>query len=277
MSFRMMAAVTMAALAIGFPQTQEPPASAAKLTAEQIVAKNVEARGGFQAWRAVQTLSISGQLDAGGNQAPGTRPQKYMTEHGQKTVNQRPSEQAQLPFRLELARGSKSRLEIDFRGQTAVQVYDGSQGWKLRPFLNRHEVEPYSADEMKAVAMQADLDGPLVDYGAKGTKIELDGVDKVEGNECYRLKLTLKNGQSFHVWIDEKTFLETKIDGTPRRLDGKYHDVEIYYRDYRKVDGLTMPFLTETKVQGVGQTEKIVVDKIVVNPKLAPDQFAKPK
>jgi hypothetical protein len=71
--------------------------------------------------------------------------------------------------------------------------------------------------------------------------------------------------------------MEAKIDGTPRRLDGKYHNVEIYYRDYRKIDGLTMPFVTESKVQGVTQTEKIIVDKIVVNPKLNPERFTKPK
>jgi hypothetical protein len=277
MSFRMTVAVSLAALVLALPQTKNAPASVPTLTAEQIIAKNVEARGGAQAWRAVQTLSFSGKLDAGGNQQPGMRSPKMKTELGDQPVNQRPAEQVQLPFRLELARGGKSRLEIDFNGQTAVQVYDGTQGWKLRPYLNRHEVEPYTADEMKGVALQSDLDGPLVDYTAKGTKVELDGVEQVEGNECYRLKLTLKNGQTERMWINAQTFLETKIDGAPRRLDGKYHNVEVYYRDYRKVDGLTMPFLTESKVQGVKQTEKIAIEKITVNPKLSPDQFAKPK
>jgi len=277
MSFRMIVTVSLAALAMSFPQTKDTPGSVPTLTADQIVAKNIEARGGLQAWRAVQTLSMSGKMDAGGNQQPGMKSQKYKTEMGEQAVNQRPTEQAELPFRLELARGGKSRLEIDFRAQTAVQVFDGTQGWKLRPYLNRREVEPYTPDELKATALQSDLDGPLVDYAAKGTKVELDGTEKVEGRACYRLKLTLKNGQTERLWIDAQTFLEAKIDGTPRRLDGKDHNVEIYYRDYKKVDGLTMPFLTETKVQGVKQTEKISVDKIVVNPKLNPNQFTKPK
>jgi outer membrane lipoprotein-sorting protein len=178
---------------------------------------------------------------------------------------------------MELKRTRKSRLEIDFHGQTAVQVYDGTNGWKLRPFLNRHEVEPYTADEMKAAAMQADLDGPLVDCAAKGTKVELEGTEKVEGNDTYRLKLTFKSGQTQHVWVDAKTFLETKIEGTPRRLDGKYHPVEIYYRDYRAVNGLMVPYLLETKVQGVKQSEKIEIEKVAVNPKLEDARFAKLK
>jgi outer membrane lipoprotein-sorting protein len=247
--------------------------SAAKMTAAQIVEKNVAARGGLQAWRAVQTLSMSGKMQAGGNESPALAAQGVRTAGVQ--LPRRPKEQTELPFRLELKRTRKSRLELDFGGQTAIQVYDGSNGWKLRPFLNRHEVEPFTQDEMNAVAMQSDLDGPLVDYAAKGTKVELEGTDKVEGNETYRLKLTFKNGKSEHVWVDAKTFLETKIEGTPRRLDGKYHAVEIYYRDYRPTNGLMMPYVLETKVEGVRQTEKIEIEKISVNPRLEDSRFAK--
>jgi len=276
MSLKLTMAVGLAVVALSLPQTKSAPASVPTLTAEQIVARNAEARGGLPAWRAVRTLSLSGKMEAGGNDQPGLRSPKIPAGKGQ-TVSLRPSQQIQLPFRLEMERGGKSRLELDFRGQTAVQVYDGTQGWKLRPYLNRHDVEPYTADEMSAVASQSDLDGPLVDYAAKGTKIELDGVEKVEGNECYRLRITLKNGHTQRVWINAQTFLEAKIDGAPRRLDGKFHNVEVYYRDYRKVDGLTMPYLTESKTEDVKQTERIIVDKIVVNPPLAADQFAKPK
>jgi outer membrane lipoprotein-sorting protein len=187
----------------------------------------------------------------------------------------RPAEQAQLPFRLELKRTRKSRLELDFRGQTAIQVYDGTNGWKLRPFLNRHEVEPFTADEMKAAAMQSDLDGPLLDYAVKGAKVELEGTEKVEGNDTYRLKLTFKNGQVRRVWVDAKTFLETKIEGTPRRLDGKYHPVEVYYRVYRTVSFLMMPYVMETKVEGVKQTEKMEIEKVAVNPPVEDSRFAK--
>lgn len=260
-------------LAVSFALSADTPSSVAKLTAEQVIEKNVAARGGLQAWRAVQTLSMSGKTDAGGNESPTRMVQGVRT--GGVQMPKRPAEQTQLPFRLELKRTRKSRLELDFRGQTAVQVYDGTNGWKLRPFLNRHEVEPFTQDEMKAAAMQSDLDGPLIDYAAKGTKVELEGTDKVEGNDTYRLKLTFKNGQALHVWVDAKTFLETKIEGTPRRLDGKYHPVEVYYRDYRPTSGLMVPYLMETKVQGVKQTEKIEIEKVAVNPRVEDSRFAK--
>jgi outer membrane lipoprotein-sorting protein len=263
-SFLMLAA----SLAMG-ADSQSPP----KLTAEQVIEKNVAARGGLQAWRAVQSLSISGKMDAGGNESK-TRPVPGVRTGGTQ-LPRRPAEQAQLPFRLELKRERKQRLEIDFRGQTAIQVFDGAHGWKLRPYLNRYEVEPFTADETKAMALQSDVDGPLVDYAAKGTKAELEGTEKVDGKDNYRLKLTFKNGASQHVWVDAGTFLETKIEGTPRRLDNKYHSVEIYYRDYRTVSGVKVPYLTETKVQGISQAEKIQVEEVAVNARVEDSRFAK--
>src|ERR1700730_3118837 len=132
----------------------------AKLTAAQIVEKNVDARGGLAAWRAVETMSMSGKMEAGGTQ------------------------NIELPFVLEMKRPRKARFELKFNGQTAVQVYDGVNGWKLRPFLNRLQVEPFTDEEMKKVSQQQDLDGPLVDYAVKGTQKELEGLEPVDGRSA---------------------------------------------------------------------------------------------
>jgi hypothetical protein len=260
----------------------------ANLTAAAIVDKNVAARGGLQAWRSVQTMAMEGKLGAGGNQRP-TIPVPVPDQKGlSKALPSRPTQEVQLPFLMELKRTRKLRLEVQFNGQTAIQVYDGTNGWKLRPFLNRRVVEPYSSEEVKGAALLSDLDGPLVDYAAKGTQLELVGVEKVENRDAYNLKLTMKNGQSLHVWIDARTFLEAKIEGQPRRLDGVFHPVEIYYRDYRAVSGLEVPFTMETKVLPIPKsgkaplsaavsTEKIVVEKVMVNPKLEESLFTRPE
>jgi hypothetical protein len=250
----------------------------AQLSAAEVITKNVAARGGLQAWRAVQTMSLSGKTGAGGNQRPTLRAptQGQATVVAQKAdqpaLPSRRVEEVYLPFLMELARPRKMRFELQFAGQTALQVYDGVNGWKLRPYLNRLDVEPYTADEMKAASMQSELDGPLVDYAAKGTRIESDGIEKVEGHDTYKLKLTLKSGDVIHVWVDAQTFLETKIQGQPRRLDGTYHPVELYYRDYRNVNGLKVPFVLETRVLPVTRTatgfrdtpvppEKVLIEK----------------
>lgn len=280
-------------MAFGFTTSMLVAETATGLTAAQIVTKNVAARGGLKAWHAVQTLTESGKMGAGGDQrgpqagqAPGVkRPGKQTSSL---PASPRLAQEAQLPFTLELERTRRMRLEIQFKGQTAVQVYDGTNGWKVRPFLNRMEVENYTEDELQKAALQADLDGPLVDYAAKGTTVELEGTDKVEDRDTYKLKLTMKDGHSIHVWIDAKTFLEAKVEGGPRRLDGVQHPVEVYYRDYRAVDGLQIPFLLETRVLPVATPakgarpaasfppEKIVIEKVEVNPKLDAALFTKP-
>jgi hypothetical protein len=231
-------------------------------------------------------------MGAGGDQRGQQTGQGSAMKHSGKqnipmATSPRLAEEAQLPFTLELERPRRMHLEIQFRGQTALQVYDGANGWKVRPFLNRVEVENFTEDELHKAALESDLDGPLVDYEAKGTKVELEGGDKVEDRDTYKLRLTMKDGHSTHVWIDAKTFLEAKIEGTPRRLDGLEHPVEIYYRDYRSVDGLQIPFVLETKVlpvanpaKGMRQSnfpaEKIVIEKVQVNPKLEASHFTKP-
>ncbi len=149
----------------------------ANLSAAAIVDRNIAARGGLQAWRAVQTMSMEGKLGAGGNQrATLPAPPQQGPMPSLKSIPQRPVSETQLPFVMELKRPRKQRIELVFKGQTAIQVFDGANGWKLRPFLNRRVVEPYTDEEMKSAAMQADLDGPLVDYAAKGTKIELEPI-----------------------------------------------------------------------------------------------------
>lgn len=277
---------TLVVLAVSLVLAADTQSTRAGLSAGQIIDKNVEARGGLHAWRAVQTMSLEGKMGAGGNQRATLPVAPPNPKNFQPTISHRPPEEQQLPFLMELKRPRKMRLELQFKSQTAVQVYDGTNGWKLRPFLNRNEVEPFSQEELKAASHQEDLDGPLVDYAAKGSRVELEGPEKVEDRDTYKLKITEKTGYAFHVWIDAKTFLEAKIEGLPRRLDGVDHPVEVYYRDYRTVDGLEIPFLLETRVLPVGTnalglrdtpvpSEKIVIDKAVVNPKMEEKLFSK--
>jgi len=260
------------------------------LSAAQIVDKHVAARGGLQAWRAVQTLSVAGKLEAGSGDSP-ARSAKLAREglgaSGRRGASAVPraadsdktagTQQVLLPFRLEMKRPRKSRLEIDFAGKTAVQVYDGQNGWKLRPFLNRDDVEPFTTDEAKAQAAKADLEGPMVDYAAKGTQVALEGMDPVDGHNAYKLKLTMKSGEVQHIWIDAQSFLDVKIEGARRRLDGKMRNVWIYQRDFRSVQGLMVPYVYDTAIDGDPHTHKMMIESVAVNGTLEDARFTKPQ
>lgn len=267
------------------PQAQVP-----SLTAAQVLEKHIAARGGAQAWKAVQGLQLTGKIDAGtgdnyaramkiveaGKKATGRGTNaEIAAANGPKDTETQA--QLQLPFTLDLKRQNKMRLEILVAGKPAVQVYDGQQGWKLRPFLNRTDSEPFTKEEAKTESSRDDLDGPLIGSAAKGAKVDLDGTELVDRQPAYRLKVTQKNGDVKHVWVDAKTFLDVKIDGFPRRLDGKIHNVYVYQRDFRKVEGGVMiPFVQETAVDSYSDKHKLMIEKATVNPRLDDALFAKP-
>jgi hypothetical protein len=262
------------------------------LTAQQIVEKHVAARGGLQAWRAVQTMSWSGKMEAGGGDSV-TRSKDWVAQtwgrksgtiraaalnEAAKGTAPKPAEakQVQLPFVMDVKRPGRSRVELEFAGKTAIQVFDGKNGWMVRPYLNRSDWEPFTAEQTGSQVGKWDIDGPLFDYAAKGTKVALEGVDKVDGQDSYRLKLTLKDGKVQHVWIDAHTFLDVKVEGAPRRMDGRVHTVYVYQRDFRPVQGVLVPFVLETVVDGYPDTHKMVIEKVGLNPKLDDALFTKP-
>jgi outer membrane lipoprotein-sorting protein len=252
-----------------------------KLTAEQVVEKNVAAVGGLQAWRGVHAMTWTGKMDAG----PGdslSRSKRVSQSRvaptaasAMATPDTSEEKQVQLPYTYNLARPNKSRLEIVFNGKTAVQVFDGTNGWLVRPYLNRNDAEPFTAEQLKNEEDQWPLDGPLVDAAAKGIKVEMDGIEKIEGNEAYRLKLTQKSGSVRHVWVDAHSFLEVRREDPPRRMDGKMHKVYTALKDYRKEQNVMVPHLLENWVEGYHDVHKTEIESVVINPKLDDAMFKK--
>jgi hypothetical protein len=127
------AALVLAYLPLSTAGTDTPiKATAPRLTTKQIVDKNGAASGGSEAWRAVRTLEMKGKLHAGGNNrsslsVPGTKKEAYV-------VPPRSTEQVEHPFVMDLERGCKKRVEIEFNGQTGIQVYDGTRVGSCGPF-----------------------------------------------------------------------------------------------------------------------------------------------
>jgi hypothetical protein len=258
-----------------------------KLSVEQIVAKHIAARGAIAEWKSVHGLQLSGEVEAGKGSldVAATRianaRQHFPVKEGTvsaalPTTAEASSKQVLLPIVMDFERPNKSRVEVQFDGKTALQVFDGSQGWKLRPFLNRSDVEPFTADELKSESARAEPEGFLVDYAAKGSRLALDGTEMVEGKPAWRLKVTRKDGRTVHVWVDAASFLDVKVEGSPRRMDGKPHPVYVMQRDFRKIGGVMMPFVLETMVEGYPGSHRLLVEKAVVNPKFEAATFVKP-
>src|SRR6185503_9024911 len=131
-----------------------PGPLASAQTVDEVIAKHLEARGGLEKLKAVKTIRMTGKMTMG----PGM----------------------EAPISLELKRPSSIRMEFTIQGNVGVQAYDGKNGWAINPFGGKEDPEPLSADDLKEIEEQADRDGPLVDYKAKGNTVELVGKEKVE-------------------------------------------------------------------------------------------------
>jgi hypothetical protein len=275
------------AAAAAQPVAAQPVAAPPKLAVDQILSRHIAARGGLGAWQAVQTMTWSGKMDAGTGDSlarseriarSGVSSSKKLelaaTQAGEPASAA--EKQVQLPFVLKMKRPAASRLELEFAGKTAVQIYNGQAGWKLRPYLNRDDWEPFSAEELKASAGKWQLDGPLLDAAANGTKVEADGADPVDGKPAYRLKLTTRQGAVSHIWIDAKSFLDVKVEGPQRRMDGRMHNVYTLQRDFHSAQGVIVPYELDTIVDGYPDVHKTLIEKVTVNAPLGDDLFTRP-
>jgi outer membrane lipoprotein-sorting protein len=226
------------------------PVSAAAQTADEIVTKVLAARGGVSRIKAMHSQRISGTINFG----PG----------------------ADGPFLVELERPGKMHIEVTVQGQTLVRSYDGkSSGWILNPFIENKAVTPMSAEDISNISDESDFDGPLVDYKQKGNLIALVGKEDVDGKPAYRLKLTNKKGDMRNYFFDAGTFRLIKWEGT-RKVGDKDVPWESVFHDYREVDGLQFAFEIDSDAPGTGQAQKIIADKIEINPEIDQSHFGKP-
>jgi hypothetical protein len=229
------------------------PDAAPELTAEQIVEKNVAARGGLEAWRDVETMVWIGHVETG--TATGTR----------------------VPFVLEMKRPNKTRFTINAPQQVSMRMFDGKNGWKLRSTNSgQQDLQPYSADEAAFALDGQVIEGPLMDWRAKGSAVVLEGVGEIAGSKAYRLGVKLPSGASYHVWLDARSFLEIRSERESRNAFGRSGSAARQYRNYHSVDGLQIPFLIENNTETGKIPDRMVIDRILLNPPLEDQIFAKP-
>ncbi len=206
-----------------------------QMTVDQLVAKNIEAKGGAEAVHALQSLKLTGKL----------------------LVNQG---QLELGYTETRKRPNEVRSEYSLQGMTAVNAFDGKEGWKISPFQGRKDPEKMSADDTKSLWEDAEVAGPLVDWQEKGSKVEYLGTEDVDGTQAYKLKVTRKNGDVSFVYLDPEHFLEIRIINQ-RMEHGAQVQTEIDLSDYEKVDGVYVPFSVDTGHKGDPDKQKLIIDK----------------
>ena len=209
-------------------------------TVDELVAKNIEAKGGATALHDLQSLRLTGKL---------------LVQIGA---------QIELAYLQVKKRPDDVRTEASLQGMTQIEAYDGKEGWKVSPFFGRRDPERLSADDVKALVEDAEIDGPLVDWQAKGNTVEYLGTEDVDGTPAHKLKVVRKNGDVSFVYLDPDHFLEIRIL-TERTRHGAYEEVETDLGDYEKVGGVFVPTSIEFGGKGAPDKQRIIIDKVEAN------------
>ena len=211
---------------------------------DDVVARAIQARGGMERIKHLQTQRLTGRISLPAGSGP---------------------------LRVEMKRPGMMREEVTVDGKSQIRTTNGEVGWGVGTLRKTPVPQVLSAEELKNLANSADFEGPLVDYKEKGNRIELAGKEKVEKRRAYKLVIAMKNGENRIDFIDCKTYLELKWQG--RVSDNVF---ESYFRDYRRVKGLMVAFEIDSGMLGQPSNQKIVFEKVEVNPPLDDARFGKP-
>jgi hypothetical protein len=218
-------------------------------TADELVAKNIQAHGGMDKIKAIKTLRMTGNFDAGGFKAA---------------------------IGTESKRPDMLRQTFSVQGMTQIQAYDGATGWQISPFGGKKDPELLGADDMRDLVEAADFDGPLVDAAAKGNKVEYLGHDQVDGDDALKLKVTLKNGDIYYYYFDPDTSLEIQIEKQVF-IRGSVRERVTLLGSYKPVNGVMYPFSIESgsknNPDGRG---KVTITKIEANVPMEDKSFKMP-
>lgn len=230
-----------------------PAPTALKLSADELVAKNLAARGGADKVAALKSVRFDGRLVFPGD--------------------------FQLTYRETRARdaaGDVSRVDASLQGLTVVSAYDGKSGWRINPFQGRKDAETMSADEARSIANSSLIEGPLQAAKRTGSTVTALGREDFDGTLAWKLKVTEKDGDEFVYLLDPDTFLEIKITET-RRLRGSPQVTETELGDYEQVAGVYFPMSIESWQQGQSnQRQRVLIASATANPAVTPALFAQP-
>ena len=236
---------------ITFPKLLFAAAFAAILsaqTAEDLVNRNLQAKGGIDKIKAIRSLRATGKLQQGG-------------------LTAQVGALAMAPNLL--------RQSFTIQGMTQIQAYDGTSGWKISPFEGRKDPERLGEEELRDLLEDAIFLGPLVDYQAQGSRVEYIGKDLLDGDDVHRLKVTLKNGDIYYYYLDPETFLEVRMEKV-QFIRGAVHESVIECGSYKLVAGVYMPFTLEMGSKQSPERTKVTLDKIEANVTLDPAEFKMP-
>ncbi len=218
--------------------------SAFSQTVDEIIAKNLQSKGGVEKLKALKSLKMIGKVSAQG---------------------------MEFPMVMYFKRPNLMRQEMEFQGQKIITFFDGEKAWMINPFMGSGEPVEVTGAQAESAKEQADFDGPFIDYKEKGIKIELLEKEDVEGTPAYKLKVIKKDGKEIIYYLETNSCLEIKMESTVD-MQGTPLTLNLVFSDYKEVDGLKFAFSMQSS-GGPSGGAQIIFEAIELNPELDDSLF----
>ena len=211
-------------------------------TADEIISKHLAAIGGVENWKKVNSMKMEAALDVQG---------------------------MEVPLNIYQVHNKGQRQEYTVMNMTGYSIITPDAGWNFNPMMGQTKAEPITADELKAGKDNLDLQGDLIDYAAKGHKVELLGKEDIDGTEAFKLKLTRKSGSEVINYIDPSTYYIIR-SVSKVKVNGQEVEQKVNMGNYQKLpEGIVVPFSMEMP----GAPAPVNIKKVEVNPTLDPALF----
>lgn len=206
-------------------------------TAEEIVNKYLTAIGGAENWKKINSMIQSGVMSVQG---------------------------ADIQVTTTIVHNKGSRQDITLMGMTGYQIVTPTEGWAFMPFQGQASPEAMTAEDVKESQDGLDVQGPLVDYAAKGHKVQYMGKEDVDGTECHKLKLTYKWGKEETMYFEPKTFYLVKSVSV-RKANGQEIELSTTFSNHTKLpEGIVVPMSVQVPL-GPGFNADMTVEKVEIN------------
>jgi hypothetical protein len=237
-----MVAATLAVIASRSPAIAE--------SSSELVAKNLEARGGAEKMAAIKSVRLTGELRFPGDFRLAFSELRERREPG----------------------GCAVRIEATIQGLTLIQAYDGKIGWRVNPFQGRKDAEKMGGDEARALADECQVDGALLAAHAGGNKVDYLGHEDVDGTDAFKLRVAQSDGDEFTYYLDPDTYLEIKMLER-RTVRGSEQETEYEIGDYERVAGVYFPFSIAQGPKNSRDKQVTTIDKGEANVEIAQGVF----
>ncbi len=222
--------------------------AAAEETLFSLLEKNLDARGGYAAWKAIETVRMTGTM-AGG-------------------------EAGQVPVVMEIKRPNLLRFEFQLLGQQVVQGFDGSSGWRLLSDGVSATVEDMTAVQTAEFSRTADFEGPLLDWREKAYSLRYLGIDESEGRN-HLIEITRPDGEMLNVYLDPETYLTT-LEQVFASSEDAVPKQETRLTAYREVEGIALPFSFAISFPVTGVDQQLTLSSVELNVPLSGSRFSRP-